>query len=382
MLGKGVVPPRKIILSFFIACLITSPAAYGKKPVLVPETPAVSPQESDAIQKMLQSYVKKGDAVGNIIGLISPAGKSIIAAGHISEDSRIQPDGDTFFEVGSISKIFTLVLFEDEVERGRMGVNDPIIQYFPSDMPFPKRKKVNVDFSITYSTDKQVTLLNMANHTSGFPRDPEPWQMPHGWNPKDPSNVSLEMMKDFLGRFTFDRDPGEKFEYSNLNIALLGYAIACREKIDFDQLLNQRVIQPLGLKDSHLSLTSDQELRMASGYTQWGAVSPPIHPPVAFAGTGSLKSTVNDLLKFEQYELEMRPTPLAKVIKDSRDLAFEMIHNPLGDALVMNGRTLGFTSLLVMVPGKKMGVVILGNSVRFDVYDVALSLLKILTTKN
>ena len=68
--------------------------------------------------------------------------------------------GDTVFEIGSITKVFTALLLADMVERGEAEFDDPLSKHLPADVTAPKRG------------GKSITLEHLANHTSGLPRLP------------------------------------------------------------------------------------------------------------------------------------------------------------------------------------------------------------------
>ena len=80
-------------------------------------------------------------------------------------------DGDTVFEIGSITKVFTALLLQDMVERGEMKLDDPVQKYLPASVHMPTYK------------GKPITLLHLATHTSSLPKvgnilSPRSWRNP------------------------------------------------------------------------------------------------------------------------------------------------------------------------------------------------------------
>jgi serine-type D-Ala-D-Ala carboxypeptidase/endopeptidase len=69
-------------------------------------------------------------------------------------------DGDTIFEIGSISKVFTSLLLADMVNRKEVTLDDPAAKYLPENVKLPER------------SGKSITLLDLSTHTSGLPRLP------------------------------------------------------------------------------------------------------------------------------------------------------------------------------------------------------------------
>src|SRR6185369_13989249 len=83
-------------------------------------------------------------------------------------------DGDTVFEIGSITKVFTGLLFADMVLRGEVAPDDPAAKFLPASVKMP-------DFE-----GAPITLLDLATYTSGLPR------MPSNFAPKDPGNPYID----------------------------------------------------------------------------------------------------------------------------------------------------------------------------------------------
>ena len=119
-----------------------------------------------------------------------------------------QPDGDTVFEIGSITKVFTSLILADMVERGEVKLDDPVSKFLPASVTVPSRN------------GRQITLLDISMQISGLPR------MPNNMKPADPENPYADYdpakLYEFLSGYTLQRDIGEKYEYSNLAVGLLG----------------------------------------------------------------------------------------------------------------------------------------------------------------
>ena len=118
---------------------------------------------------------------------------------------------NSVYEIGSISKVFTCIVFADEVLKGRMKLNEPISKYLPSSLNLPTRN------------DKVITLKDLATHTSALPR------MPSNFEPADIKNpfadYSVELLYEFLSDYVLPRDIGSQYEYSNLGMGLLGHIL-------------------------------------------------------------------------------------------------------------------------------------------------------------
>src|SRR5208283_4407870 len=117
-------------------------------------------------------------------------------------------DGDTVFEIGSITKVFTALLLADMAQRGEVALTDPVSKYLPKGVKMPGRN------------GHAIMLQDLATHTSGLPR------LPSNMKPKDFMNpyadYTPELLYQFLSSYELPRDPGSKWEYSNLGAGLLG----------------------------------------------------------------------------------------------------------------------------------------------------------------
>jgi CubicO group peptidase (beta-lactamase class C family) len=114
----------------------------------------------ESIRQILQDRVvreKKGVAI--VAGLLDDAGERVIALGPPVKGSDLTVGGDSLFEIGSITKTFVTTLLADMVERGEVGLNDPIVKYLPPSVRAPTRN------------GKEITILHLATHTSGLPRN-------------------------------------------------------------------------------------------------------------------------------------------------------------------------------------------------------------------
>jgi CubicO group peptidase (beta-lactamase class C family) len=90
---------------------------------------AQEPSEAD-IRKMLVDRIDSGkQSVGIVVGIVSPKGRRIVAYGNPAKDDKRPLNGDTVFEIGSMTKVFTSLVLMDMVERGEVSLDDPVAKY-------------------------------------------------------------------------------------------------------------------------------------------------------------------------------------------------------------------------------------------------------------
>jgi D-alanyl-D-alanine-carboxypeptidase/D-alanyl-D-alanine-endopeptidase len=191
-------------------------------------------------------------------------------------------DGDTVFEIGSITKVFTALLLTEMVTRGEVALDDPVAKYLPGNVTMPARN------------GKQITFLDLATYTSGLPRLPD--GIPNfGDNPY--AAYTVEQLYAFLSNHTLRFDPGTHYEYSNLGFGLLGHVLALRANAGYEDLVVSRICKPLELEDTRISLNSSMRERLAQGHNSNLQPTSNWDLPT-LAGAGALRSTANDLVKF------------------------------------------------------------------------------------
>src|ERR1700739_2511623 len=124
------------------------------------QAPVDSPVPPDAeIRKILADRVGAetlGSAI--VVGVIDAKGRRVVAYGSLAKDDKRPLNGDTVFEIGSITKVFTSLVLMDMVQKGEVAVNDPISKYLPASVKVPERN------------DKKITLQDLSTQSSGLPR--------------------------------------------------------------------------------------------------------------------------------------------------------------------------------------------------------------------
>jgi D-alanyl-D-alanine-carboxypeptidase/D-alanyl-D-alanine-endopeptidase len=316
------------------------------------------------IQSLLANRVDEGQkVVGIVVGTVGPDMREVIPYGTMARDRTDAVNGDTLFEIGSITKVFTALILADMVVHDEVKLDTPVASLLPSTVKVPRRN------------GRQITLRDLAMHLSGLPR------MPTEYKPADMENPFVgfgkEQLYQFLSGYTLTRDIGSQYEYSNLGAGLLAHALACKAGMNYSELLRLRVLDPLGMTSTGIILSEDQKRRLATGYD--GALFPAKNWDFdALAGAGALRSTANDLLKFLAANLELTRTPLTPAMRLMRSvrhsaespdmdimLGWHVWRRYGAEIIWHNGVTGGYWSFIGFDPAKKIGSVVLSNT-RYD----------------
>src|ERR1700691_5475901 len=110
---------------------------------------------TDDIRAFLEQRVEveKRD-VGIVIGIADEHGSRVVSCGKMDNGTDKEVNGDTLFEIGSITKTFTALLLQDMIERGEMKLDDPVVKYLPKSAKLPTHN------------GREITLFHLVTHTS------------------------------------------------------------------------------------------------------------------------------------------------------------------------------------------------------------------------
>ena len=355
---------RKIVQLFCFALIVSSHPF-----------PALAEDFTNAIHAFLQQRVEveKRD-IGIVVGLVDEQGSSIVSCGKLGNGNGHEVNGDTLFDLASVTKTFTGLLLQDMVERGEMRLDDPVAKYLPKSVKVP-----------TYD-GKQITLLQLATHTSGLPL------LPDNTGPKSrlpTADYTFEKLDAFVSGDKLTREPGTKYEYSNPGIALLGQAIALKAGTNYESLVVDWICRPLKMDSTRITLTPELKARFAQGHNQLGDTVPSWDWG-ALMGAAALRSTANDMLKYVSANLGLTPsslTPLMKkthvahfradVIDEDVGLGWFITRELDGTKIVWKtGSGPGYTAFAGFDMTRHRGVVVLSSSEDEDVHTTGRLLLE------
>jgi CubicO group peptidase (beta-lactamase class C family) len=159
----------------------------------------------------------------------------------------------------------------------------------------------------------EVTLLHLATHTSGLPRLPPnlTWKKLATDNPY--SDYSAEDLYAGLANCRLKNRPGARTRYSNFGSGLLGHVLSRVGGADYERQLIDRVLLPLGMHDTAIRLSDEQQARLAPGHAEGKPVRQ--WDFEVLAGAGALRSTMADMLRFLRANLDPESTPLRAAIE-------------------------------------------------------------------
>lgn len=276
-------------------------AALVAAPIPVPTNdPALAPLAAADLQSVLDRDLAEALKSGELAPGTG-AGLSIAVVEHgvrrVFSYGTAKPD--SIFEIGSITKTFTGLVLSQMVEQDKVKFDEPVRELLPPG-------------TVAKPAGTEITLLDLATQHSGLPR------MPDNFKPADPNNPYADYgasnLYAFVAQHGVAKPADAGFLYSNLGFGLLGQALAVRSGLPYPVLLKEEIIEPLGLKDTTISLSPAQQIRFITGHDRY-------HHPVhawdldAFAGAGAIRSTAADMLTY--LEANLYPEKLKPVVGSS-----------------------------------------------------------------
>jgi serine-type D-Ala-D-Ala carboxypeptidase/endopeptidase len=247
-------------------------------------------------------------AVGLVVVVVTDQGTRTFGFGARSAGGVTPPDGDTFFQVGSISKTFTGLLLAAQIESsgGTLLPSTPVNALLAPDLRMPG-----------FGT-QQVTVAQLATHYGGLPQFPNNMTGPAFYPAQGYTRAQLAT---YLSGFTLSAAPGTVYEYSNTGSGLLALALGDRAGLaPYSALLSAQLTGPLGMSDTGLNeapFTNGITTRLAQGYRSTGTALVPmaLSDMGVLEGAGEIISTGNDMAKFLRVLAGLAPFPVAGAVE-------------------------------------------------------------------
>jgi CubicO group peptidase (beta-lactamase class C family) len=277
-------------------------------------------------------------------------------------DSLVYIDNsDSVFEIGSITKTFTGTMLAKLVLDGKVDLNEPIKNILP------------VPLHQSALHGKEITLVQLANHTSGLPFEPGNVKDDkiHPFNPYSPYKYyTQEKLYDYLShQLVLQLTPGERRIYSNLGGGLLGHLLTLITGKPYEELLNETICQPLALRRTFTTLNEERIRQMVQGRDPQGRPLPFGDSDCGvLVGAGGIKSSVKDLVKY--LKANMTDTSYFYLAQKTTKVFDEHFTAGIGWATYNNlgkhhvsafGGTPGYTSGVIFERNARVGIVMLTN---------------------
>ncbi len=273
-----------------------------------PEEVGVSTKRLKRIRTLLQGYVNSGQLPG-FLTVVARRGKIVhfetIGMRDVENSKPVEPD--TIFRIYSMSKPITSVAVMMLYEEGHFQLGTPVSQFIPE---FENMKVYNEDQTEVLDAKRKITVKHLLTHTAGFT---------YGWgnkpvdaryreaNIREPGSTLVDMVEK-LSKIPLVHEPGERWTYS-VSTDVLGYLVEVVSGMPFEEFLQTRLFEPLGMVDTAFSVPSEKVDRFAALYrpTKENRLERTRRPALEVdeytffpSGGGGLVSTAADYMRFSQ----------------------------------------------------------------------------------
>ena len=212
-------------------------------------TSSIDPAQLDTfVDETVRTAMRQDDIAGVSIAIVDRSGPILVKGYGIAAPGRAV-DADTLFPMQSISKTMVWISLMQLVEQGKIRLDDPVNLHLPAGLRIP------VD-----GFRKPVLIRDLIDHTSGF----EDSALGHLFVQRAESLLPLET---YLARFRVHRarEPGTVQVYSNYGAALGGAIVARVSGMAWEDYVEQRIIQPLGMGAATFRQPYSEDLAKAHG---------------------------------------------------------------------------------------------------------------------
>ncbi len=321
-----------------------------------PDVETDNPRQSildRAIDVAARKYFLHPHAVGLSIGVIDHGVKSVYHYGKTLKERGVIPNSKTLYEIGSITKTFTGTLLAQAVCDGKVNLGDDIRKYLAMKSP-------GLEFQ-----GKPITLRDLANHTSRLPTLPDDVGSQPGVNPVTPeSNYDAASFYAALSKIQLDGPPGEKIEYSNWGMALLGHLLEHIYGKSYAELLSNEITGPLAMPSTTYKSGHREREQAAVGHFENGKVALDQDAGM-FGPAGDIVSNLDDMLRYLEAQLHEKTPAIAlthQATTNGMGLGWGVRTHDGHREIQHNGSTNGFTSHISGFLDSKKGCVVLSNS--------------------
>lgn len=318
-----------------------------------------------AIDAEVSKTMKSGLFPGVVVGVYKDGRRFIKGYGTVKKEAAVVPEATTVFQIGSVSKLLTASLLQSLCDEDVVSMDATLDELLGTSMPLSP-------------SAQSVTLRQLVTHTSGFPSIPKSLgdkasQMAGNDDPLlDPySYLGPSFVFDYLATAEDKREAG-RFEYSNFGMGLLAHVLEVVTGRDYESLVQEKVLLPLGMTRTTITLAPEMKAQLAQGHTAKGLPTP-VWTFAALAGAGAYSSNAEDMLTFIQASLEEHG-PASQRFQKMRVPQFggdfgigwaqpAFLHRFFGNRGVVwhNGMVGGYAAYLSIDEASKSGVVILTN---------------------
>jgi len=318
------------------------------------------------IEKELKTFQVPGVSVAVVVG-----DEVVLSKGYGLRDveKKLPMAAETQMPIASVTKQFTVAALATLVRQGKLDWDKPVREYLPD-------FRMNNEYATSHLTPR-----DLVTHRSGLPRHDAIW---YG------TDLSREQIYHRLPFFEFSRDLRVRFQYNNLMFMTAGYLGGQIAKSSWEDLVKNALFTPLGMKRSNFTIAAmhaDSNYSQAYELNTKREVVRIEHSGLDAAGpAGAINSSVDEMARYARMMLAGGKFEGKQVLQESDVQAMTEPWMPIGKDLFSDvfgfrnygmglfvqtyrgieiahhgGNIDGVSALIVFVPSRKIGVVVLAN---------------------
>jgi CubicO group peptidase (beta-lactamase class C family) len=320
------------------------------------------------VSQLIKKEMKKNDVIGLSIALVDD--QQVVWAegfGYADEKKELIATPETVYRIGSLTNLFTATAVMQLAEQGKLDIDRPLQTYLP-------------EFSVQsrFTSSASITIRALLTHHSGLPSN----LLKGMWNGKpEPYTNVVKLIKEEYTAYP----PDVIFSYSSVGTTLVGHVVERMSGRSYVSYINESLLHPLGMTHTDFSPAQNMSGSLSRGYHKGRELDEPFLRDVP---AGGMQSTVLDLGRFMQMIIAngrsngnqvLKSETLAEMLKPQNTqipldlglhIGLEWMLSGLGDMDIQGagivahhaGGTLMFQGQMIVIPGHKLGVVVLSNS--------------------
>lgn len=326
--------------------------------VLILSLNALAAAQTQKIDELLKTYHKKGEFSGAVL---VARGDQIIYKGAVGPANRewnIPNSTATRFRINSITKQFTSLLLMQLVEEGRVNLEAPVSDYLPA---FRK------------DTGEKIKIRDLLMSASGLPALED--ERLYRDTAAEFTDLGFIIKNYLSGDLIFE--PGTKFNYNNGDFIVLGAIIERVTGKTFERVLQEKILRPLGMKNTGLVKSEEIIENLAGGYIfrDGKYYNEPFFSIENFGPAGAMYSTLDDMFRWDKALIgnELLSKKNTEIMfTASPRLGFVALGSWVYELKLSDGKSYklierqggigGFSSLNLIAPDEKLSLVFLGNT--------------------
>ena len=310
------------IAPLLLAVLLHCAGCSRQHAEVAPDAVGFSTERMEFLNSTFQQYVDNGVLPGCVVLVARKDRIAYLEAfGWRDMENNLPMEVNSIFRIASQTKAIVSVGIMILQEEGKLLITDPVGKYIPAFMETTVAEPDGEGGYEIVRAKRPITIRDLLTHTAGIGYGDgvaiDIWEEAgiQGWyfaNRDEPIQETVERM----ATLPFDAQPGEKFVYG-YNTDILGAVIEVVSGEPLDVFLESRILEPLGMTDTHFYLPEEKRERLAVVYssTEDGLVRAPDPggmvgqgayvdgPRKSFSGGAGYLSTARDYARFLQMML-------------------------------------------------------------------------------